>query len=122
MRVSPKDHSDLAAVSIPSSSVTNIPPSPAQRHLFWLKLKAAQSPSVPTLLPSKVAPCAWQASSMTFRPCLPATASTAPMSAARPWRWTTMIALVFSVMACSIRAGSMFMVSQSMSTKTGMQL
>ena len=41
----------VAFLSISSSSVTNIPPSPEQRHLFWLKLNAAQCPHAPDFAP-----------------------------------------------------------------------
>ena len=69
----------------------------------------------------ELAPHAWQASSMTGRPCASATLRMASMSHGRPKRSTGMMALVRGVMAASMLAGSRFSVSGRMSTKTGLR-
>src|SRR5690606_1589602 len=65
-----------------SSSVTTMPPSPyPPRFLVGKKEKQAACPREPTFLPRYSAPIAWQASSMTHRPCSRAIAVTSSISA-----------------------------------------
>ena len=77
------------------------------------------SPSVPAFLPLYVAPWAWQASSITQRPCLRASALISSMSAHRPEMCTGMIARVLGVMRRSTSRASRLYVRGSMSAKTG---
>ena len=51
-------------------------------------------PQLPARRPAKRAPCAWAASSIRARPCRPASAARAAMSAIWPNRWTAMTAAV----------------------------
>ena len=86
--------------------------------LLW-KLNVPRSPIAPTDRPLYAAPCAWAASSMIVSPCLAPSALKASMSAGRPARCTTTIALVRSVIAASAATGSRRCVSRSTSAKTG---
>ena len=65
------------------------------------------------------APWAWAQSSKTARPWASAIRMIAGMLAGRPYRCTTSIAAVRSVMAASTLAGSRVKVARSMSAKTG---
>jgi len=81
------------------------PPSPELITLDAWKLNVPTCPMPPAArLPRRIAPAAWQASSMTTRLCLRAIAMMASMSHSSPPRCTTMMARVLGVMASSMRA------------------
>ena len=58
---------------------------------------------------------------MTFSPYLSAISLILAVSQGFPYTWTGMMAVVFGVIAASIRSGSIFPVFGSISTNTGRQ-
>ena len=77
------------------------------------------SPQLPALCPSKLAPNAWAASSISAIPCRSASSRNAPQSPGCPKMCTSTIARVRSVTAASAATGSRQSVTGSMSAKTG---
>ena len=81
----PWKRSSLARSATSSEEVTTAPPSPMQgRFLDGKKLNVAASPSAPALAPSRLAPAAWAASSITGTP----SSRSSGTGATLPNRWT----------------------------------
>ena len=103
-----------------SSFVVTMPPSPpVVMILSWQKLHAPTWPMLPTLRPLYWAPCAWAQSSITFSPCVSASAMMASISQGQPAKWTQMIALVFGVSTLAMVTALRLPLSASTSANTG---